>query len=123
MPRPHKFISDDEYYTCGDLHYQIVPDTSSGQRPTFAITGIIPPEKLDVTKVALYATQLQQQQQQDGTADSGISAIARYSLPLSDEDVNKVYDAGLPSSHGKGNETVYDPTYRQAHELKVRFGT
>jgi hypothetical protein len=41
-------------------------------------------------------------------------------FPLSDDDAKRIYDAGKPSPHGKGRETVLDETYRQAHEITVR---
>jgi hypothetical protein len=107
MPPPHDFTSYDEYLTALALRVQIL---SNPKQSNFALTGLIPAEDLDVSNTALYITS--QNTDHKGT-------LSRYSLPLSAEDINKVYEAGVPSPHGKGNETVYDPTYRQAHELKV----
>jgi hypothetical protein len=122
MPSPHEFTSDKEYDTSVKLAKLIVnKGADSKHSPTFAITGIVPPEALDVTRVALYVTRQQQPDAAEQAKDDSTSNVARYALPLSDEDVNRVYEAGLPSSHGKGNETVYDPSYRQARELKVRL--
>lgn len=129
--RPHVFTSTKEYNTALALRRQYVADSTSKQAPSFAVTGIIAPSELDVSKVALYARQQEERQRQPqdtervGEEVSGQQpqaaryAVASYDLPLTNEDLEKVYEAGLPSRHGKGGETVYDPTYRQAHELKV----
>jgi hypothetical protein len=107
MPPPYVFTSNEEYATASSLRRQIL---SNPKQSNFALTGLIPAKDLDVRTIALYITSQNEK-------DKG--SLAKYALPLSDEDINKVYEAGVPSPHGKGNETVYDPTYRQAHELKV----
>lgn len=107
MSPPHVFTSDQEYQTASSLRRQIL---SNPKESNFALTGLISAKELDVKNIALYITSQNEK-------DKG--SLAKYGLPLSDEDINKVYEAGVPSPHGKGNETVYDPTYRQAHELKV----
>jgi hypothetical protein len=108
--RPHKFTSTQEYNTSLALRRQYVADAKSKEAPSFAVTGIIRPAELDVSKIALYV-------KRQGQATR--AAVASYDFPLSAEDVQRVYHAGLPSQHGKGSETVDDPTYRQAHEIKV----
>lgn len=121
--RPHKFTSTQEYNTSLALRRQYVADAKSKQAPSFAVTGIIRPSELDVSKIALYVKQQAQQSSQpvgeEGQGQASVATVASYDFPLSAEDVQSIYDAGLPSQHGKGSETVYDPTYRQAHEIKV----
>jgi len=41
-------------------------------------------------------------------------------VPLTEPSAKLHYDVGTPSPHGKGGQTVFDPTYRDAHEIKVR---
>ncbi len=41
-------------------------------------------------------------------------------FPLDDNSAARIFKAGTPSPHGKGDETVFDPSYRLAHELKVQ---
>ncbi|KAG7562971.1 hypothetical protein FFLO_01529 [Filobasidium floriforme] len=110
--RPHKFTSTQEYNTSLALRRQYVADAKSKEAPSFAVTGIIRSSELDVSKIALYV-------KRQGQATR--SAVASYDFPLSAEDVQRVYHAGLPSQHGKGSETVYDPTYRQAHKIKPPY--
>ncbi|KAK6903904.1 hypothetical protein I203_107415 [Kwoniella mangroviensis CBS 8507] len=45
-------------------------------------------------------------------------AIKSVTFPLTQETAKDIYNTGEPSPFGRGNELVYDQTYRQARELK-----
>lgn len=53
------------------------------------------------------------------TASSSVAKLAAYKVPLNDKSAQALYDAGVVSPHGRGNKTVYDASYRDAHEVKV----
>ena len=46
--------------------------------------------------------------------------LNRVEFPIGEEVALQIYNAGTPSPHGVEGKTVLDPSYRSAHELKVR---
>lgn len=87
----------------------------------FAINGSIGEDDLDMSTLALYFMEPQADSDVVPEGSQSEGTPIRVAFPLSDTDCQRLFAAGEPSPHGVGRETVLDESYRQAHELRVRW--
>ncbi|WVQ69082.1 uncharacterized protein L199_007294 [Kwoniella botswanensis] len=105
---PHRpFLNKDQVAKIDQLEQAY---TSQDASNNFACSGIFPPHAVNIDTLALYY--------QKPTEKKTRGSIKSVTFPLTQETARNIYNTGEPSPFGRGNELVYDLTYRQAHELK-----
>ncbi|WVQ85363.1 hypothetical protein IAT38_007528 [Cryptococcus sp. DSM 104549] len=110
---PRRLLNEEEVDIVTDLT-DILQELD--QNESFACSGTIAAEEWNKDACLIYfkGTGSDGKQKEGGEYKS-------IPLPLSEDAARDIYFAGKPSPFGHGNETVYDETYRQAHEIKPPF--